>query len=225
MERKYQFKTDLLDVHKKDRRDFSLSPGSDEAELKNGLSLVVPENAGNVVMTAVRDFADYLFTSMKVSAMITEHGDKNAIKISLNQDIEEASGYMGYRITVSDESITLEGYDERGIAQGLYYLEDLMNMRKAPFLKKGVIKRKALFAPRFTHSPFGMFEYPEAALSLMAHYGIDVITLWIKDGFTTQRNDFIDLRLLAERAERYGIDISVSLKAAHNKHPEEPGAQ
>ena len=43
--------------------------------------------------------------------------------ISLNEDIEEASGYMGYRISVGDSVITVEGYDNKGIAQGLYFLE------------------------------------------------------------------------------------------------------
>lgn len=225
MEKKYQFKEEMLNIHKKDRRDLSLKPCSDEFEIKNGFSLVVPQNAGDVTMTAVRDFVDYLFTSMNISAMISYEGDKNAVKISLNQNIGDASGYMGYRITVEDDVITLEGYDERGIAQGLYHLEDVMNIRKAPFVKKGLTERKALFSPRSTHSPFGMFEYSDAALSIMAHYGMDSIELWLKDAYTTKRGDYIDLRMLANRAEKYGIDLNVSLYALHNKHPEEGGAQ
>lgn len=225
MEYKYQFKRDMLNVHKKDRRNFSLMPDSDELELKNGFSIVVPENAGDVTMTAAKDFADYLFTSMKVSAMIACTAENNYVVLSLNQDIEDASGYMGYRIHVKDSGITIEGYDERGIAQGLYYLEDLMNIRKAPYLKKEVIKRKALFSPRTTQSPFGMYEYPDAALSIMAHYGLDTLTVWIRDAYTTTRNDFIDLRLLSERAEKYGIDIGVSLQVQHNRHPDEPESQ
>ena len=225
METRYQFKSEMLNIHKKDRRDFSLAPREDETELKNGLCLVIPKDAGVVTLTAVRDFVDYLFTSMNVSAMMSSEGEQNAIKIALNQDIEDASGYMGYRITVKDDGITLEGYDERGIAQGLYYLEDLMSVRKAPFLTKGVIKRKALFSPRSTHSPFGMFEYTDAALSMISHYGMDTIELWLKDPYTTKRGDFIDLLSLANRAERYGIDLNVSLYTPHNKHPEESDAQ
>lgn len=225
MEKKYQFKTDLLNIHKKDRRNFSLKADANEFELKNGFSIVVPEDASEVIMTAVRDFSDYLFTSMKVSNMIALDAESNFVKISLNEDIEDASGYMGYRISVKDNYITLEGYDERGVAQGLYYLEDLMNLRKAPFLKKEIIKRKALFSPRSTQSPFGMSEWPEAALSLMAHYGLDMLTLWLKDAYTTTRGDFIDIRLISERAARYGIDIAVALQVPHNKNPEDPGAQ
>lgn len=224
-EYKYQFKKDLLQIHKKNIRDLSLVPEENEFELKNGLLLVVAEDAGIVTMTAVRDFQEYLLTSMRVSAAISYEGQENCILISLNSEIEEASGYMGYRITVEDKKVVLEGFDEKGIAQGLYFLEDLMNIRKAPFLKKEVIKRKAVFEMRTTHSPFGMFEWPDEALAMVAHRGMDTIDLWIKDGFTTQRQDFIDLRLLSERAAKYGIGLGISLSAPHNKHPEDPGAQ
>lgn len=225
MEKKYQFKEDMLQIHKKDRRDFSQKVCDNEFEIKNGFSIVVPENAGDVTMTAVRDFVDYLFTSMQLSAMISLAAEENCVKIALNQELEDASGYMGYRITVLDKYILLEGYDERGVAQGLYYLEDLMNIRRAPFLTKGIIKRKALFSPRSTHSPFGMYEYTDAALSIISHYGMDAIELWLKDGHTTKRGDFIDLYSLAARAEKYGIDLNVSLYTPHDKHPEEEGAQ
>ena len=139
MEEKFQFKAELLKVHKKNRRNKALTPSADEFEIKHGLFIVVPENAGIVTMTAARDFEDYLFTSMNVSSMVTTQSAEKAITLSLNEDIEDASGFMGYRITTKDSGITVEGYDEKGLAQGLYYLEDLMNIRKAPFLKKGVI--------------------------------------------------------------------------------------
>lgn len=108
MEYKYQFKADLLNVHKKDRRDFSQKPQENEVELKNGLALVVPEDVGDVIMTAARDFVDYLFVSMKISAMITHHASGHCIQLCLNQNIEDASGYMGYRISIQEGYILLE---------------------------------------------------------------------------------------------------------------------
>lgn len=223
---RYAFKKELLQVHKKNRRNKALLPEIDELEIKNGIRIVVDENAGAVTMNAARDFEDYLFVSMNVSAMVTTEPGETMIRLLLNQDIEDASGYMGYRITVKDISITVEGYDERGIAQGLYYLEDLMNIRKAPFLKKEVIKRKAVFSSRNTHSPLGMFQWPDEALSLVAHAGMDTISFWMCSGYESQRNkDYLDLRLICERCEKYGIDVAVSLAAPHNKHPDDPDAQ
>ena len=116
MERRYDFKRDLLNVHKKGLRDFSLSPAKDEFVVSDGLAVVVPKDADKVIMNAVRDFESFLFISMKTSAFVTENDGDYAKKlvISINEDIEEASGYMGYRIIVGDSVITLEGYDNRG---------------------------------------------------------------------------------------------------------------
>ena len=147
MERRYDFKRDLLNVHKKGLRDFKRVANADEFIISDGLAVVVPKDADKVIMNAVRDFESFLFISMKTSAFVTENDGDYAKKliISINEDIEEASGYMGYRITVGDSVITLEGYDNRGVAQGLYFLEDLMGVRRAPFLKKQTIKRKSIF--------------------------------------------------------------------------------
>ena len=225
-EERFAFKKELLQVHKKNRRNKALLPENDEFVIQNGIRIVVAEDADIITMTAARDFEDYLFVSMNIPSMVTTEESAPMIRLLLNQDIEDASGYMGYRITVGDENITVEGYDERGIAQGLYYLEDLMNIRKAPYLKKGVIKRKAVFQGRNTHSPFGMFEWPDEALALVAHAGMDTISFWMHSGFTSQRgSNFLDLRLITERCEKYGIKVAVSLAAPHDKHPDDPGAQ
>ena len=85
---------------------------------------------------------------MNVCAGISKSAEENYVKLSVNEDIEEASGYMGYRINVTEKGITIEGYDSRGIAQGLYFLEDLMNIKKSPILPFGTIKRKAEFDMR-----------------------------------------------------------------------------
>ncbi|MBR5156849.1 MAG: hypothetical protein IKW59_03675 [Clostridia bacterium] len=227
MEKNYQFKIDLLSIHKKDRRDYSLTPTSDEYVIYDGIRLVVPENAGDVIMTAVRDFEDYLFVSMNIASMVTTKDKENepAIHISLGKNLGKAEGYMGYRIKVEDSGITLEGFDERGVAQGLYYLEDLMNLRCAPFLKKETVERKALFENRYGHPPFGMFEYPDEAFAYMAHLGMDMVDLWLKDPYTTQRDDKIDLNLLCHRAKKYGIDLSVQFSRPHDMTAADPGAQ
>ena len=227
MEKKYEFKLDLLKVHKSDVRRAGLLPEKDEYELKNGLTLVLPEyDEDDVILTAAKDFIDYLFVSQGVSAMLgREAMGAECLTISLNRDLGDAAGYMGYRLTVTKTGISLEGYDVRGVAQGLYALEDMMNLRRAPFVKHGVVARRALFRSRLTNSPYGMLEYNDAALSLIAHCGMDTIELWIDNPFTTQRGDYIDMRLLSERAARYGIDIAILMRAPHDKHPTDPGAQ
>ena len=223
----YDFREELMQVHKKDRRDFSFAPESDELELKNGVCIVVPAEEDIVMYTAAKDFADYLFVSMGIGAMVapTAPVGLQKIELSLSQNIGEANGYMGYSITTDKEGIRVEGYDSRGVMQGLFFMEDLMNIRKAPFMKIGNIRRKAVFNFRMTQSPLGMFNYTDEALSLMAHYGYDSIDVWLKDGWTTLRGDYIDMRSLGDRAEKYGLRINVELYKVHAMHPDDPGAQ
>ncbi|MBR1968001.1 MAG: hypothetical protein IKA11_01225 [Clostridia bacterium] len=223
-QKNYDFKKELLIVHTPNLRNLSLLPDSDELDLSNGVKILIenPENA--VIMTAARDFTDYLFTSQLCSATLVRNGNAD-ITVKFGKNLGDAEGYMGYRITVNKNGVLIEGHDERGIAQAFYYIEDLMNIRKAPFLKFGVTARKALFSPRITQSPFGMFEWCDEAFQILAHRGFDAIDLWIRDPYTNNRGDYIDIRLIAERAAKYGIDVYVELYASHHVHPDDDGAE
>lgn len=224
-ERNYDFKTELLFVHKQGVRKEGLLPQKDEFAFADGVKIFVEDSQNRVIMTAVRDFEDYLFTSMDISASIVKKPKDATVRITLGRDLGEATGYMGYRLTVARDGVKIEGYDERGVAQALYYIEDLMNIRQAPFLTVGTVERKALFSPRITQSPFGMYAYPDEAFAWMAHNGYDAIELWLRDAHTDNRGGYIDIRLIAERAERYGIDVYVELYVPHSMHPDDEGAQ
>ena len=226
-ENPYDFKKELLQVHKKNVRNYSIKPDADEFEISDGIRIVMSDNDDkDVIMTAARDFIDYLFVSMGVSAMLTKNcaDDVPAIRLSLSQDIGEANGYMGYYITTDEKGISILGYDNVGVAQALYFLEDLMNIRKAPYIKYGEHRRKSLFDFRVTNSPFGMWEYNDQALALIAHRGYNAITVGLKDDCTTTRGDYIDIPLLCERAEKYGIKVYCGLTAILDVHPDDPGA-
>ncbi|MBQ8284231.1 MAG: hypothetical protein IJX75_03970 [Clostridia bacterium] len=226
-EKNYDFKTDLLCVHKKGVRDWTLMAAHDEFVFKNGTNIVLLDTDDEVILTAAKDLVSYLFVSMDVSAMFAKAPNENAANVTLclGSNLGEAEGYMGYRITTNQDGITIEGHDTRGVAQGIYYLEDLMNLRKAPFVKTGKVERKALFSPRITQSPFGMYEYPDEAFSWIARNGYDAIDLWLQDAYTDNRGQSIDIRLISERAAKYGVDVYVQLYAPHNKHPDDEDAQ
>ncbi len=226
-ERNYEFKNKLMQIHKKDIRNYDLEPLENEFVIEDNFKIILPKNADIVIRTAVNDFIDYLSVSMDICAGIAKTAqDSNIITLLLNTDIEEASGYMGYRISISEMGITLEGYDPRGIAQGLYYLEDLMNIRKAPYIKYDVIKRKSLLPlMRATQSPMGMLQYPDEILSRIAHFGMDTLELWLKDYQTDQRGYYIDVNNLCERAEKYGIKILVQFYTPHSVNVYDEGAE
>ena len=228
LEKNYQFKTQLLQVHKKDIRDLSVEPKKTDFVFDDDVQIIVKDlDIDQVIMTAVRDFEDYLFTSMNVCVSVKLAQSKKAktLTICLNQDLGKASGYMGYRIKTTSKAILLEGYDPRGIAQGLYYLEDMMNYIHAPYISADTIERKALFSPRIVQSPFGMFSYPDEAFMLMAHRGEDAIDLWLKDPYTDKMGNPIDVNLIAQRAKKYGVDVYVEIYAPNEMHPTDDGAQ
>lgn len=223
---RYDFKKELLKVHKKDIRNYALSPEKDELALTDGTCIVLCDCDHIVVTTAAKDFCDYLFTSMNVGAMVTKNDCDAKCKITVrkNEDLGDASGYKGHRITVGADGILIEGYDEKGIAQAFYYLEDMMSFRKAPYLKIGTKSRKARFEKRSTHSPIAFGEFPEPVLATIAHFGFDAIELWI-DGTESTLNGPIDMHIICEMAKKYGLDTYIMHYEPHSMHPDDPGAE
>lgn len=224
-EKRYDFYKRLLPIHKPDRRNKALTPAPDEWEFPDGAVIRLPADADKVIRTAALDFIDYLLVSMNLSARLTFDQTTPAdVVVSLSQDLGEANGYMGYRIT-ADNGLTIEGFDNVGVAQGFYSLEDRMNVRRAPFLKIGTVARRSRFRSRSVHSPFGMFEYNEECFAWMAHLGYNSIGLWLKDSGTSLRGDTVNVQLLCERAEKYGIRVGACLFQPHDRHPDDPGSQ
>ncbi len=215
MERKYGFRERLLQIHKEDVRDFSINNcQEDEIELKSGIQIAIPKECGRVLKNAARDFCDYLLVSMQIGAGITyidQLPDKKENVVILttkefcDMPLNEAEGYMGFAADV-DNIITICGYDERGTAQGVYHLEDLMNIRKAPYLKKGKTYRKPMFSPRMVHSGYGLDNFPDAHLAEIAHSGRDAILVYVRD-YQHSANTYMDLNEIIYRAEGYGIDV------------------
>ncbi|MFA7637642.1 MAG: hypothetical protein WCX81_07750, partial [Monoglobales bacterium] len=129
-EQNYDFRKAMLETHKKDLRDYSILPAADEFEIKDGMKLVVDPDASEVILTAAKDFADYLYTSMGVSVFVKKgtaaDGDIFvATKNEIDCDLKNADSYKGFMVDVADKIIVC-GFDDRGAAQGLYYLEDEM---------------------------------------------------------------------------------------------------
>ncbi len=218
-EKKYEFRKRMRCVHKENIRNYSLISEADELQI-NDVSIILPKNCGKVAHHAARDFQDYLYTSMRVSAVLREETAKDSLSIilSLSDNIEET-----YIIEI-DDNICITAKDERGLAQALYCLEDRMSARKAPFLKKEVIRHTFLFSPRMIHSGYGLDQYPDEHLSSIAHAGMDAIVVFVK-GINLTPSGFMDFNDLIDRAAKYGIDVYAYSYMKSEKHPEDEGAQ
>jgi len=224
MEKPYEFKEKLLLIHKKDIRDFSAVILDSEVEIFSTTKIVKPKNCTPVIDTAVDDFIKFMDISMNIK-MVNDGENKNSIILSLNKDLGDASGYMGFRISFKDNDILVEGFDDRGVMQGIYYLEEQMSLRKAPYLEKKSIGKKALFSPRFSQSPLGMFQFSDECFAHLSHQGYDAIDLWIKGYNLDHRKRFLDMNDICDRAEKYGIDIYIDLYAHHSRHPSDSDAE
>ncbi len=229
-EKNYEFRKRMSIVHEENLRDESLIPNSDELEIKDGARIVIPTDAGKVLKTVAFDFCDYLLTSMNVSVSVLKGLDKAmagdivlATSAHTGEDLGEFATYKGVRANITDR-LSVTGFDERGIAFGLYFIEDLMTFRKAPFLKKGIFEKKPMYSPQMVHSGYGLDEYPEEHLANIAHEGRDAILVFVKDVDITPYG-YLDFNDLIERAEKYGLDVYAYSYLHSDVHPDASGAE
>lgn len=228
-EKNYDFRKRMLEIHKKNIRNNQLKAENNETVLEDGAVIYVSENAGEVIITAAKDFVDFLFTSMNISVRVkkgTAESEENSVIVTTVEetpsDMGTANGYKGFRADIGG-SIIVCGYDERGAAQGLYYLEEQMIIRRAPYLKNGTVFRKPEYSPQMVHSGYGLDEYPDEHLSAIAHEGRDAILIFTKDVNITPYG-YLDFNELIHRAAKYGIDVYAYSYLPAEKHPEDEGA-
>ena len=200
MDKRFNFRKELITTNKPIK---FVQREKEENEISFLEGAVISGYDGAVVNHAKKDFANFL----KVGFGIKESGEK-PIKISLSiekENLEDVCAYKG-RIILIDENITIKAYDERGLAQAIYDLEDMMTVNKAPYLKKGKIKKKPMFSPRMAHSAYDLDVFPNGYLQNLAKQGIDALLLFVK-GVNKAAHRDCDINELCDRAESYGIDV------------------
>ena len=180
-EKKYDFRKDLDTVHRNALRNMSLSPLPHESAVNENWNIRIAEYASGFIVNAARDLADYLFVSMNLSVGIRKGGfdEKNSIilKVAERGKLKVRRSFL---FRCDSGSIVIEGADERGTAMGGYYLEDLMNLREAPFIEHTQhLLKEPLFSPRMVHSAYGMDVFTEKYLSGIAHLGYDSILVYV----------------------------------------------
>ena len=63
-EMNYEFRHKMLDIHKKDIRDFSLTPADNEIEIENGFVIDISKGYTDVVLSSAKGLQDYLLIFM-----------------------------------------------------------------------------------------------------------------------------------------------------------------
>jgi len=190
-----------------------------------------------VIKTAALDFSDYLKVSMGITTEVIRYevvDEKSniqkvaAVTVELaaeaGVDLGEFKSYKGFLIKTTEEGIHIWVHDDRGAAQALYYLEDLMTYAGAPMLKYGEIKKKAMYSPQMVHSGYGLDKFPDEYMARIAHEGRDAILVFTKDVNETP-DGYLDFNDLICRAARYGLDVYAYSYMVSRMNPEEPEAE
>jgi hypothetical protein len=220
-EKRFKFRKDLVTAH------FPIKLSSeaikpDELSLENGVNFVGGDGA--VIGHAKEDFNDFLKTSLSVQKKDIAIN----ITIKITKDgLEDVCDYKGRIINVSNDSISIRAFDERGVAQAIYDLEDMMSLRKAPYIKQGKYKNKPIFSPRMAHSAYDVDVFPNGYLQNLAREGIDAILVFTR-GVDKPGNPAIkdfDYNDLIDRAESYGIDVYAYSYLKNFNSPSEPNAE
>ena len=219
VEQPYDFRKRLEVVHEAGRRDPAANPVDGEFVFADGAVVRVPADADEVLALAAKDFCDYLDVSMGVSARFARGGE-GTVSIA----VDAALPARAYRIETGD-GVKVTAADPRAAAQALYHVEDMMNFRRAPFLKKGTENRRSMFSPRMTHSGWGVDVFPDAHLAQIAHAGMDAIVIFVKDVDKTKGADYQDVRDVIRRAKRYGLDTYLYSYVVAFVPPDDPGAK
>jgi hypothetical protein len=230
----YQFRRHLDCVHRPDRRDPQAAPGSHELLIDENWRIVVSDSAPRLVVNVAKDLQDYLLESMGVSVLLTKVADVNAVDaqqpaiVLATKDQLPGGGELStprsYRIQVSTNRVVVCGCGARGVGQGSYHLEDLMNLREAPILEIQDTTRTPTFSPRMVHSGWGMDAFPDAHLNLIAHYGFDSILVFAKGPDRTTMG-YQDFNNLVDRADAFGLDVYLYSYLKSEMHPDDPGAE
>ena len=206
-ENMYDFRKFLDTIHQKDLRDFTLVKNQNETEINGDFAIVIPAEASDFIKNTAMDFVDYLFVSMNESLRIIsgETEQKKVIRLTVNTELKVK---RSFRLICSDDVITIEGADERGIAMGCYYMESVMTMREAPFIPHtdGLLK-EPLFTPRMIHSAYGMDVFTENYLKRVAHAGYDTVLVYLRNDANHGSNGPCDFTHLIDMAEAAGLDV------------------
>jgi hypothetical protein len=234
--RHYDFRQRLNRVHEPDRRDLKLKPAPTEVAIDAGWAIVLPSAASEYLRGVAADLQDYFLTSMQVAlplrcvANLAEvaAADAKVIVLGTRQELpllgKGLSVARSFRLVTSAQALVVCGYDERGAGQGCYYLEDLMNLREAPWVSAGLAEtRTPVFSPRMVHSGWGLDRFPDPHLNAIAHAGMDAILVFVKDVDLTT-GGYLDLNDLVARAAHFGLDVYFYSHLRSLKHPDDPDA-
>lgn len=211
MEQNYAFRKALLQVHQQNRRSDSAQKADNEIEITEKWVIC----ADTSLLRSAEDLQDYFFVSMGMKLSIVSESSSFAIRFVIDGSLKDNQ----YRLQITNEQIILSGNSCKTVARAGYLLEDLINLKEAPFVAIQDTLREMAFTPRMVHSGYGVDEFPLPHLCAMAHNGITAILVYV-DGVNKCGGQDMDFQELAEQAELFGLDVYAYNHIRHRVYPE-----
>lgn len=217
VERNYQFRERMLEVHKPGRRMSYAQLQKGQIEIDDGWTVYIPHLEDRVLYNAAKDLTDYFTVSMELSLRLQVGGTpaENAIIYQIDPTMERNQ----YRIAVQENRVILSGNSDRAAAQAGYHLEDLMNFAEGPYLDLQDTLKAPLYDTRMAHSGYGLDLYPDQHLSALAHAGFTAILLFVK-GYNQTAHCYQDFNDIIYRAAGYGLDVYMYSYLKNDVYPE-----
>lgn len=217
VEQNYDFRKRHWTVHHPNLRQEDRIAKEDELLIANGWML--GGCGGEVTANALKDFQDYLWVSMGVSAGRTDMDAPNTIWFEIDSKIDR-----GFVLEACARGLLVKLSSDKEAFKAVVYLEDSMSLEGAPVVPMGKTVRKPLFDHKEFHSGTGIDEYPDEELLAAIHAGYDTIAIMVK-GIDVTTTGHCNINDLIQRAKQFGMDAILYNYIQTNVHPDEPGAQ
>lgn len=218
-EKNYDFRKRHWEYHKPDRRDPARKAKKNEVLITDEWKIGCAGDKDSIALIAVKDFQDYLFTSMGVStALATEPGDK-VIWVEVSPKVKR-----GFVINAAKSRVKITAAEDKMTFRATIHMEDIMNLEGAPVLELGKLVRKPMYDTRTVHSGTGLDYYPDEELLGLLHAGYNCIDLFLVD-IDKNRLGYCDFNDIITRAARFGIKTVFLNYLQTFTHPDEDGAQ
>ena len=218
-EKNYDFRKRHWEYHKPGRRDPARKAKKNEILITEEWKIGCAGEKDSIALIAVKDFQDYLFTSMGLSLPLTDAPGEKVIWVEVNPKVKK-----GFVIEVGKNSVKVTAAEDKMTFRGTIHMEDIMNLEGAPVLELGKTVRKPLYESRIVHSGTGLDYYPDEELVGLLHAGYDCIDLFL-EGIDRNHIGYCDFNDIITRAARYGISSVFHNYIRTYVHPDDPGAQ
>ncbi len=227
-EHNYDFLKRMREIHAPGRRCPKTQVEAGEFLVADGAVIAALTTNDARIRHALADFQDYLSTSMGVSARIayvaTECELDTAQVVFRLDPACPVNGERDFILDVSARQIAIRAKSPKGLLHGAVHCEDRMNFRGLPALVVGTEKREWRLRRRSVHSGSGIDDYPDWQLNAILHAGFTAIELFIKAEEITARG-YCNINDLIDRAEAYGLEVSLYNYISSFKHPDDPDAE